>query len=379
MNLKIDTKDTLVMKLLHYFITEKNYNPIILHGVQNEIWLENMTGDYKIIRIVFEYIHNDEQLGFDMFKTKRIVKDIKRKTFKFKMNVLSIFTDLGDSVNLKSDDNIDCIYLKNEKDLKKYNFLYEYFPDIDENMKYEEKGLNLFLKLSDDINEKSKKDAEKANKIFTPKKPIFTKIIIAINVLVFLFALLFNGSSFLINNFSVYGPLIRHGEIYRLLTGTFVHIDFFHLLFNMYSLYVIGSQIEGFFGRTKFLIIYFLSAIMASLFSILLNSNVASIGASGAIFGLLGAMLYFGYYYRVYLGNTLTSQIVPIILINLLMGFLLSGIDNFAHIGGLVGGIVTTMALGIDEKSDKNSKINGVIFAIIIFAFLIFMNFIYPR
>ena len=87
----------------------------------------------------------------------------------------------------------------------------------------------------------------------------------------------------------------------------------------MYSLYVIGSQIEGFFGRTKFLIIYFLSAIMASLFSILLNSNVASIGASGAIFGLLGAMLYFGYYYRVYLGNTLTSQIVPIILINLLI------------------------------------------------------------
>ena len=147
----------------------------------------------------------------------------------------------------------------------------------------------------------------------------------------------------------------------------------------MYSLYVIGSQIESFFGKTKFILIYLFSGLMGSLLSILLNGNIPSIGASGAIFGLLGAMLYFGYYYRVYLGNTLTSQIVPIILVNLLIGFTSSGIDNFGHIGGLIGGFLITMAFGIDEKSDKQSKINGWVFVIVSLLFLIFMNFVYPR
>ena len=64
--------EELVMKLLHYFITDQNYNPVILRGAQNEIWLENLDSDYKIIRIVSNYIHNDEQLDYDIFKTKQI-------------------------------------------------------------------------------------------------------------------------------------------------------------------------------------------------------------------------------------------------------------------------------------------------------------------
>ena len=107
-DININEKDEIVMKLLHYFITEKNYNPVILHGAQNEIWLENMENDYKIVRIVSNYIHNNEQLDFDLFKTKKIVNNIKRKTFNLNMRVLSIYVDLGDNVNLESKDNIDC-------------------------------------------------------------------------------------------------------------------------------------------------------------------------------------------------------------------------------------------------------------------------------
>ena len=72
--------DEIVMKLLHYFITKKGYNPIVLHGAENEIWLENFENDYNIIRIVSNYIHNDEQLSFDIFRTKQIMKTIKKKT-----------------------------------------------------------------------------------------------------------------------------------------------------------------------------------------------------------------------------------------------------------------------------------------------------------
>ncbi|MCI8568119.1 MAG: hypothetical protein HFG48_02235, partial [Bacilli bacterium] len=92
----MERKNLITIKLLHYFITEQNYNPVLLQGAEDEIWLENLSSDnYKIVRIVSNYIHNNEQLDFDIFKTKRIVQRIKKKTFSFNMNVLSIYTDLG--------------------------------------------------------------------------------------------------------------------------------------------------------------------------------------------------------------------------------------------------------------------------------------------
>ena len=132
-----------------------------------------------------------------------------------------------------------------------------------------------------------------------------------------------------------------------------------HLVFNCYTLYVIGSQIESFLGKSKYIVIYLMSAIFASLMSIIFNGNVASVGASGAIFGVMGALLYFGYHYRVYLGNVMRSQIIPLVLINLLLGFSMTGIDNAAHIGGLIGGAAMTMAIGVKDKSSTFEKVNG--------------------
>ena len=102
-------------------------------------------------------------------------------------------------------------------------------------------------------------------------------------------------------------------------------------------------------------------------------SDSISAGASGAIFGLLGSLLYFGYHYRVYLGGVLKSQIIPLILINLIFGFTMSGIDNAAHIGGLIGGFLISMAVGVPNKSEKSDIINGIIMSIIYFVFLLFM------
>ena len=103
----------------------------------------------------------------------------------------------------------------------------------------------------------------------------------------------------------------------------------------------------------------------------------ASIGASGAIFGLMGALLYFGYYYRVYLGSVVKTQILPLILLNLGMGFMIPGVDNFAHIGGLIGGIMITMALGVKNKSSDFEKINGWIIALGFLAFALYFAFVY--
>ena len=111
--------------------------------------------------------------------------------------------------------------------------------------------------------------------------------------------------------------------------------------------------------------------------SIAFNHNVISAGASGAIFGLLGCLLYFGYHYRIYLGNVIRSQIVPIIVLNLVLGFMLTGIDNFAHIGGLVGGILATMAIGVPNKKNNTDRINGIILFAIYLIFCIYLAFFY--
>lgn len=368
---EINEKDTLLMKLLHYFMIKKNYKPIILQGIQDEIWLENLQSDYKIIRLVSHYIHNDEQMQFDIIKTKKIVKTIKKKTFNFSMPTISIYLDLGENAHLQEAKNIYPMQVEDEEDLKKYDFFVNYFDDITNNLEFTEEGVELFLKVSSDINEKSRKEQVKLNRLFNKNVPIITYILIGTNILMFFLDLLF-PDAFLLERGLTYGPYIRDGEIWRLLTGEFFHGSILHLLVNMYSLYVIGSQVENFFGKAKYLLIYIFSAVTASALSIILNINTASIGASGAIFGLTGALLYFGYYYRVYFGNALISQIVPIIIINLIFGFTIPGIDNYAHIGGLIGGLLLAMAIGMKTDEESHNRLHGTILTVLYVAFLIF-------
>lgn len=375
----ITKSDEIVMKLLHYFITEKGYNPIVLHGAKDEIWLENLNSDYKIVRIVSNYIHNNEQFDFDLFKTKKIVKKIQKTTFSLNMNTLSIFINLGENVNIKETyRNIDIVNLKEFDDIKQYKTVMEVFPDIIKKSKIKEKGMELFFKLTSEINKKNEQEGIKAEEIFKPKKPIITVSLIIINVIVFILMYIFGKGSqdaFTLIKFGAFQKdLILGGEYYRLITSAFLHIGIFHLLFNCYALYVIGRQLESFLGKIKFLIIYLVSALCGSLMSMIFPISISA-GASGAIFGLLGSLLYFGYNYRVYLGTVLKSQIIPLILINLIFGFMVSGINNAAHIGGLIGGILITMSLGIKYKSKKSEQINGIVLLSLFLGFLIYMGF----
>lgn len=381
MNTMISERDLISMKLLHYFITKKNYNPIIVQGVENEIWLENLDEEYKVVRIVNNYIHNDEQLDFDIFKTKRMIKKIKRKTFSLSMKALNILTDVGDSVNLERElDDISIVYAKDEDALVNNTFLNSVYKDLVDNLQFSEEGFQLFLKITTEINSKNKKEAIENDKVFEQKTIFVNYIIIGLLILIFVLGKILGQHVNLINNFAVFGPLIRNGEIYRLLTGTFLHSDIIHLVCNCYALYIVGSQIESFYGKKKFLIIYFVSAITGSLLSMAMH-DVPSIGASGAIFGLLGSLLYFGYYYRVYLGSVIIQKTLPVILVNLLIGFMITGIDNFGHIGGLIGGVLISMALGINKsrKLNKNNQIHGYILTIIFVGFLVYLGFFLNR
>lgn len=379
--IRLNTSDLLIMNLVHYFITEKNYNPVILHGVSDEIWLENLESDYKIIRIVSHYIHNDEQLKFDRFRLRQILTNLKRKTFSFKMPVISIYTSLGEDVDVpKEEDNILSLLISKNSEINNNNLI-EIFPDIVEKTKHKESGLDLFLKISNDINTDSYKKSIKAERVFSKKFPLISYVIILVCFIMFLLTLIIGRGNItpdllveLGGNISRYIKL--NHEYYRLFTSIFLHVGVVHLLCNMYSLYVIGPQVESFYGKLKFLFIYLISGISGSIFSLAFApENVVSVGASGAIFGLLGSILCFGYHYRVYLGNVVRSQIIPVIIINLIIGFSISGIDNFAHIGGLVGGVLASMAVGVPEKVKTSDRANGSILLLIYLVFIIYLAF----
>ncbi len=367
--------DLVIMSLINYFITEKNYNPMIIHGVRDEIWLENLTEEYKIVRIVSHHIHNKEQLDFDKFKLNRIVKQVKKKTLSLRIKVLNIYTDIEDEKILSNDD----VLINKEEDINSPKLI-DAFPNIVEKTKRDENGLEYFIKVTDNINKRNEAKSKEAEKIFKSKKPTVTYGIIFICILMFILMYIFgNGSE---DNYTLllFGAnldvLTKGGDYYRLVTSMFLHIGIWHLFVNMYSLYVLGKEVENTLGRRKYLIIYLLSGIAGSILSLAFNHNIICAGASGAIFGIMGAILYFGYYYRAYLGSTIINSILPVIILNLIIGFLDTGIDNAAHIGGLVGGILLTMTLGIPDKSNKVSKINGLILTIIYFVFIIYLAFI---
>ncbi|HAS75029.1 MAG TPA: hypothetical protein DCS67_12865, partial [Clostridiales bacterium UBA8960] len=144
--------------------------------------------------------------------------------------------------------------------------------------------------------------------------------------------------------------LIGLGEFWRLFTAMFLHADLMHLIFNMMALFILGRDIERFFGKKKFLVIYFISGLIGSGASYLFIDSV-SVGASGAIFGLMGANLFLYklnplVYKRIY-----GTDLLILIGVNIVIGFIRPNIDMAGHIGGLIGGFVIASALGLSYES----------------------------
>jgi membrane associated rhomboid family serine protease/Tfp pilus assembly protein PilF len=180
---------------------------------------------------------------------------------------------------------------------------------------------------------------------------IVTQAIFGINVAVFL-GMLFAGVSILENPSGPdfvrwganYGPLTLSGQWWRLLTCVFVHGSFLHIAFNMWGLWNLGSLAESLYGHSTFGFTYLITGVAASVASVAWNPSVLSVGASGAIFGIAGALIasfYLGEFSlpRTHVSGTLTSLVV-FAGYSLVVGARSHGIDNAAHIGGLVSGLV---------------------------------------
>jgi rhomboid protease GluP len=136
--------------------------------------------------------------------------------------------------------------------------------------------------------------------------------------------------------------LIRAGELWRLVTPVFLHASILHIAFNMYALFIFGRGLEARYGHGRFLLLYFLSGYAGNVMSFLLTVN-PSLGASTAIFGLIAAEGVFIIQNRKLLGNRVNRSLVNLLYIagvNLLIGFTTTGVDNWGHVGGLLGGVL---------------------------------------
>lgn len=377
----IDENELLVMKIIHFFIINENYTPIVIKGIDDEVWLENKNNSYSIIRIVTRHIHNEEQFNYDIIKTKHIAKQIKRKTFDFSMNILSIYVDKN--FNFEIIDDFDNKYVNilvnNDEDFINNSYINKAYKNVKNKYKYEENDFELIGRITKEIENKNMKETEKREKIMKLRKPFITYALIIINIIVFILMYILGSGSEDVDTLIKFGAnyvtLTKDGEYIRLITSAFLHIGLIHLVLNMYSLYIVGTQVEYFYGKIKYIFIYLFSAVMGSLFTLVLSvDNTVAAGASGAIFGLLGSILYFGFNYRGQIGNAIINQIIPIVILNLVIGFTTPGIGNAAHIGGLIGGYIISMALGFDDEN-KTSKINGIIISIILLVFMIYVGF----
>jgi len=208
---------------------------------------------------------------------------------------------------------------------------------------------------------------------------VVTQVLFGINVAVFL-GMLLAGVSILDNPSGQdlvhwganYGPFTLSGQYWRLLTSVFVHGSLLHIAFNMWCLWDLGSLAESLYGHWTFAAIYLLAGIGGSLGSVIWNPNVLSVGASGAIFGIAGALIasfYLGEFSlpRSAVMGTLRS-VVTFVGYNLVFGAMMSRVDNAAHVGGLVTGLIlgALIAKAAPDQDNPAPRIAVIALAIVL-------------
>ena len=203
-----------------------------------------------------------------------------------------------------------------------------------------------------DVNELVNRKLEGFKIEFKTKAPVATYIILAINIAIYAISNLLSNYNILLSFGAQINSLIREGEYWRFITPIFLHAGIVHLFMNSYFLYSIGKTVESMYGSAKFVFIYMTAGIIGNIASFVFLDNW-SVGASGALMGMLGALLYYGVenpsQFKRYFGYNVISTIV----INAIFGFTNEGINNYAHFGGLLGGFLASGIVSLGKPNNK--------------------------
>ena len=196
------------------------------------------------------------------------------------------------------------------------------------------------------------------------RRPTFTYVFFGINIVVFVLMALAGGSTneLTLMAFGVKSnPEIVQGQWWRFVTPIFIHIGLLHILFNSYALWIVGPQVEKLYGGARFVILYVGTGVAGVYGSYLYHPNTISAGASGAIFGLFGVLLVFGLRYRnsipPFFARAVGTGVVPVIVLNLIIGFSIPAIDNSAHISGLLMGAILAAVVPFQKPGAETHRV----------------------
>ncbi|MGY0692917.1 rhomboid family intramembrane serine protease [Virgibacillus sp. FSP13] len=355
-------------QLAYHLVKDDHFNVLHINDNDEEIWLEryeNKTS--QIIRLLhhgFDWKnHLKKDIAIVFQKTKAMKRLLQGKHVHVHNVYVSSHAPVDDweelkrpmQLNERNPVKMNVYYLDDDSKQEELSRFYmavdgseKEKPDYSAGSETEEQIDYYQNQLTSNLNNKRKE----VQSVFSHGKPFITYLLLIVNVLMFLMLELNGGSTStqtLIDFGGKYNPAIMDGEWWRIITSMFLHIGLLHLFMNMLALYYLGTAVERIYGSWRFTFIYFLAGMGAGVASFAMTTNVSA-GASGALFGLFGALLFFGLIHKKIFFQTMGKGILVLIGINIIFGFFVETIDNSAHIGGLLMGFLATAIISLPKK-----------------------------
>jgi len=370
---------TLAQKL----INEDKYEVVHINRQTDELWLQkSKQRRTTVIRLSNRGFNWKNELKSDMARTLHTFETLQRRMKGKEINIHNVYIStyppvdtwemLKEPVRFRKKKNVSMkMYYMDEENGKEElhrlarNIQHGELKNIPATTVHEQEAFVHAYKR--ELHTSIKRQQEHIRKILFFGKPKLVYILIALNVFYF-FVVEFNGGSTdtetLIQYGAKYNPLIMEGEWWRIITSMFMHIGFFHLAMNMLALYYLGIAVEQIFGSKRFLCMYMFAGIGAGTASFAFSSSISA-GASGAIFGMFGVLLYFGLIHKRLFFQTMGSSILVIIVLNLVFGFTVPMVDNSAHVGGLITGFLAAAIIQLPNQKNTNIRALGMLATII--------------
>lgn len=380
--------------LAYFFVKEDNYRILHLSKEHEELWLENPDSKQApIIRLLNCELNWSNWMERDIQLTAMNGENIRKQRYKKNLQIINIYFSPFPPVDhyehiVNNRGQFDQTHIQNfimsrasyQTVIEQLDLIFNkriLLPSPDEEETISVEKITEFKKGT--LQMVANRIQTEKN-IFTFGKPIFTYVFIIAQIIAFLL-LEFNGgstnTSTLVEFGAKFNPLIIEGEWWRFVTPVFLHIGFLHLIMNTLGLYFLGTAVEKIYGSMRFFLIYLLAGIIGTIASFTFSPNLSA-GASGAIYGCFGALLYMGFIYPKLFFRTLGKNVITILALNIAISFTVPSIDMAGHLGGLVGGFVATGIVHFPKKKNYGSQMVFFILTAMLTFSLLYYGFNQP-
>ncbi|WP_174734127.1 rhomboid family protein [Mesobacillus harenae] len=359
------TEDYTFWRLADFFIKTKQYRILQVSKDQKELWLEKTEDKSAQIIRLFQYnLDWSNWLQRDIELTAANGDRIRKKLLKRQLKVMNIYVTPFPPVDdyepiiakpyqgPKGKVEVSSLIIAQSNIVAEHEKIARLFNETVSFTIQDEYTSEDVDRMKNSALTYALNKAKEEKSIFEFGKPFLTYVFIFIQIAMFLWLEMNGGStntSTLIKYGAKFNPLILEGEWWRFFTPIVLHIGLLHLLMNTIALFYLGPLVERLYGSGRFLLIYLFAGFSGSLASFIFSPHLSA-GASGAIFGCFGALLYFGVIHPRLFFRTMGMNILIVIGINLVFGFTIPGIDNAGHIGGLAGGFAAAGVVHFPRK-----------------------------